>query len=608
MTSTAEIMSYATSVGDMLRQRCADTPNSPAFLDPDRAPEGPNQWRSYTWAETKTEIDLLAAGLLARGLEYEQRVAIISSTRLEWILLDLAVACAAGATTTVYPNTGLEDVGYILSDSESVFAVVENQTQHEKIASNPQLSTIHTIIIIDPDGVTLDERTLSLEQLRDLGRERLAEQPECVSEKIASTNQDTLSTLIYTSGTTGQPKGVRLTHAAWVFEGAGTKALGVIEPDDLQYLWLPLSHVFGKALIACQIAYGFSSAVDGRIDRIVPGLGEVHPTFMCGAPRIFEKVRAAVLTGSTGLKGQIARWAFAVGREARQYVYEGKPVPRAAAMRYAIADRLVFSKLKERLGGRMKFMISGSAKLSPQIQQWFYYAGIIIVEGYGATETSAIAFLNPPVRPLFGTVGTILPGAQTKLAEDGEVLIKGPLVTTGYHNLPELTEEAFTDGWYHTGDIGTFDTEGNLTITDRKKDLFKTSGGKYVAPQKVESAITANIPYISQAIAVGDGKKYCAAIVVMDPDLLQKWAEKHDLGELSYAELSQRPEIRESVERQLEKVNERLERWETVKKFAILDHELTVANDGVTPNMKIRRALWTQRNADLVASLYEDED
>lgn len=604
-----EILGFASSVGDMFRRRVAETPNSTAFLEPDRAVEGPNEWSSLTWAETQVLVDQLAAGLMARGLAREQRVGIICSTRLEWILIDLGVACAAGATTTVYPNTAAGDVEFILTDSQSVIVVAENAAQLEKVQASEALrESIHTIVVIDTAGVELNDRVISYEQLQLLGAELLERNPGAVDAAIASTGHDTLSTLIYTSGTTGQPKGVRLNHASWVYEGAGTRHWEIIDHTDLQYLWLPLSHVFGKALIACQLAYGFASAVDGRIDRIVEGLGEVRPTFMCGAPRIFEKVRGTVMTSGTGVKGKIARWAFAVGRASRGYRLAGRPLPGRLAMQYRLADALVFSKLKAKLGGRIKFMISGSAKLSAQVQEWFYSAGLLIVEGYGSTETSAIAFLNLPTEPCFGSVGRVMPGIETKLADDGEVLLRGPIITPGYHNLPEQTDDAIRDGWYHTGDLGAFDDRGNLTITDRKKDLFKTSGGKYIAPQKVEAAITANIPYISQAVAVGDGRKYCSALLVLDPVLLRRWAEKRQLGHLSYAELTRRPEINASIERQMAKANSRLERWETVKRFVILDHELTVDNDGVTPNMKIRRAAVTSRYADLVDSLYDAEE
>ncbi|WGT46368.1 AMP-dependent synthetase/ligase [Tessaracoccus lacteus] len=598
----------ADNVGHMFRRRVEATPDHEAFLDPDRAAEGPNTWQPYTWRQSQVVVDRLAAGLLSRGLKYEERVAIASSTRLEWIFVDLAIACAAGATTTIYPNTAREEFDYILTDSGSVVLFAEDRGQLEKALGHDVLdSQLHTIVLIDADGVELNDRVISYQQLLDAGEAHLAAHPTAVDDAIASTTRDTLSTLIYTSGTTGTPKGVRLNHISWVYEGIATKHLDVIEHTDLQYLWLPLSHVFGKALIACQLEYGFTSAVDGRIDRIVDGLGEVRPTFMCGAPRIFEKVRGAVMTGSKGVKARIARWAFAVGRDAVPYLSKGQELPSRLAIQHRLADRLVYSKLKEKLGGRIKFMISGSAKLSPQIQAWFFGAGIVIVEGYGSTETSAIACFDLP-NPTLGTVGPPLPGIEFKIADDGEVLINGPIITPGYHNLPERTAEVLHDGWYATGDIGHLTDEGKLVITERKKDLFKTSGGKYVAPQKVEAAITANIPYISQAIAVGDGRKYCSALVVLDPQLLAKWAQKRGLEGLSYADLTQRSEIHASVEKQMEKANAKLERWETVKKFTILDHELTVENEGVTANMKIRRSIVTGKYQDLVDAMYPQED
>ncbi|WP_264292582.1 AMP-dependent synthetase/ligase [Tessaracoccus defluvii] len=419
----------ADSVGQMLRRRVEATPNLPAFMYPDGA-EGPNTWTSLTWKQSSDIVDELAGGLLARGLRYEDRVAICSNTRLEWIFLDLAIAVAAGATTTVYPNTGPADVHYIVKDSDSVVFVAENAAQLAKIADDEQLDQqVHTVVVLDPVGVELNDRVVSYQQLREAGRAHNAAHPSALAESIASTTKDTLSTLIYTSGTTGRPKGVRLNHMSWVYEGVAIEHRQIIEKDDLHYLWLPLSHVFGKALIACQVQIGFCSAVDGRIDKIVQGLGEVHPTVMCGAPRIFEKVRAAVLTGNTGLKGKIARWAFSVGYASIEDRLAGRELPGALAFKYKLADKLVFSKLKERLGGRMKFMISGSAKLSPQVQQWFYGAGIIVVEGYGSTETSAIAAVDEPSQPEFGTVGLVVPGVEVRIADDGEVMLRGPIVT-----------------------------------------------------------------------------------------------------------------------------------------------------------------------------------
>ncbi len=592
------------TVGALFRWRVGRTPTKEAF----RYPDADDNWISIDWAETGRRVDQLAAGLLALGLGLEQRVAIVSSTRIEWILADFAINAAGGATTTIYPNTQGKDFAHIISDSGSVFLVAENAEQLAKLDAAPELAEqVRHIILLDGSGD--GERVLSWQQLLDLGKERLGTDPEIVERAIAAATPDGLATLIYTSGTTGLPKGVELTHHGWVYIGLAVDTLQIINEDSVQYLWLPLSHVFGKCLLACQVAIGFASAVDGRIDRIVPGLGEVHPDFMCGAPRIFEKVRSAVMLAAPrrGIKGRIARWAFAVGRASREYRLAGKPLPVAMGVAYSVADRLVFSKLKERMGGNIDFFISGSAKLSAQVQAWYYSAGLLVVEGYGLTETSAVTCVNLPVAPRFGTVGPALPGTELKIAADGEVLVKGPGVMRGYHNDPERTAEVIVDGWFHTGDIGKLDADGYLTITDRKKDLMKTSGGKYVAPTKVEGVISATIPYVSQVVAVGDGRKYISALLTMDRDNLAKWATRHGLADKDYSELTQTPELRKTIERFMASANAKLERWETVKKFAILPSEFSVDDGGVTPNMKIRRRVVAERFADIVESLYETD-
>ena len=376
------------------------------------------------------------------------------------------------------------------------------------------------------------------------------------------------------------------------------------------YLWLPLSHVFGRDLVSLQLSIGFRSVVDGRIDRIVQGLGETHPTILVGVPRIFEKVRAAVLTmnPSGGLKGRISKWAFDVGRATLPWRLDGRPLPAGLGIQFRLADKLVFSKLKQKLGGNMRFMVSGSAKLSRQVQEWFYSAGITIIEGYGATETAAIAFVDHEHElPRHGSVGRAIPGLEVRIAEDGEVLLKGATIARGYHNLPEETDAAFVDGWYHTGDIGVLDGDGYLTITDRKKDLFKTSSGKYVAPQKVENTVMANIPYVSQVVAIGDDRKYVTALLALDPVLLQKWADKRGKVDLSVEELSQLPEIRKSIERLMRRANSRLERWEQVKRFKILESEFSLADGTLTPSLKVRRGEVAATYADEIEQLYADD-
>ncbi|WP_232547531.1 AMP-dependent synthetase/ligase [Propioniciclava soli] len=590
------------TVGAMFLERVAATPRSEAF----RHPDGAGGWVSLTWEQTRDAVWEIGAGLLALGLQVEDRVAIASNTRIEWVLMDLAVNCAGGATTTVYPNIHGEDFTHIITHSESRIFVGENADQLAKLRSAVGLDQFAGVVLFD---AAEDGDALSLDDLRARGREHLTEHPSAMDDAVAATSADGLATLIYTSGTTGLPKGVELTHSNWTYEGVGIEALDIIRADMVQYFWLPLSHVFGKAVLMIQLRIGFATAVDGRLDQIVPGLGATHPDIMCGAPRIFEKVRNAVKANSAhGVKKRIAAWAFGVGHKTVPYRLQGRPLPKALAVQRAVAHRLVFSKLHDRMGGNLDFFISGSAKLSSQVQQWFYAAGIVIAEGYGSTETSAVASVDLPTDPHFGTVGRALPGSEFRIADDGEVLVRGPGVMRGYHKDPERTAEVLVDGWFHTGDIGELDEGGQLRITDRKKELMKTSGGKYVAPQKVEGALLANIPYASQVVAVGDGRKYVSALIALDPAAAENWASRHGHTDLDYAAITQHPEMRASLERDLEKANAKLERWETVKRFAVLDHEITVEEGGLTANMKLRRKNIADTYAGLVDSLYDAED
>lgn len=587
------------SVGAMLLAQVEKSGDREAFRH--RNPSG--AWVSLSWNQTRDAVFEVAAGLIALGIEREDRVAIAANTRIEWIFTDLGTMCAGGATTTVYPSTKEADVGFILGNSESKIVVLEDVEQLGKVLGQiDDLPKVAKLILMEGDSE--DERVLSFAGLRELGREHLEAHPESVTERIAGSKPEHLSTLIYTSGTTGQPKGVRLLHDAWTSTGRAIEVYDLLQPDDLQFLWLPLSHVFGKALMALQLQIGFATAVDGSIDRIVEGLGEVHPTFMCGAPRIYEKVRNKVLMGAnSGVKGKIADWAFKVGEKSVDYRVNNRAMPPLLNAQYKLADKLVFSKLKERMGGRINFFVSGSAKLNSHVQRWFYAAGLLIIEGYGLTETSAVTFVNSPKDPRLGTVGPPVPGTEVSIAEDGEVLIKGPGVSRGYHGLDEETEKCFIDGWFHTGDIGKLDVDGYLTITDRKKDLIKTSGGKYVAPQKVEGAVVAACSLVSQVIVQGESRQYISALLALDPDAVQSWAEQNEQSG-TYEELIKTKAMREVLDRDVETANSGLERWETIKKFAVLPSELSVEEGEVTPSMKIRRAAVGKRYADLIDSLY----
>jgi long-chain acyl-CoA synthetase len=456
------------------------------------------------------------------------------------------------------------------------------------------------------DGAADGDWVISLADLEKLGEELLNETPDAVEERIAATDGDSLATLIYTSGTTGRPKGVRLKHKSWTYEGAAIEAQNILSEDDLQFLWLPMAHSFGKVLLSTQLACGFATAVDGRVDKIIENLAIVKPTFMGAAPRIFEKAHGRIVTmqaAEGGAKEKIFNKAFEVGLKVDRLKREGKSVPLPLKLQHGLFDKLVFSKIRDRFGGRVRFFISGAAALNREVAEWFHAAGILILEGYGMTETSAGAVVNHPEDYKFGSVGIPFPGTEVKIAEDGEILIKGPGVMEGYHNLPEATAETLVDGWVHTGDIGEFDGE-HLRITDRKKDLFKTSGGKYIAPSSIESQFKAICPYASQFIVQGAERNYCVALITLDPDAVAGWAEHNGKSELSYSEIVNLPEVQEMVGNYVDELNLRLNRWETIKKWTLLDHDLSVESGEMTPSMKVKRKVVEENYRDRIEAMY----
>jgi long-chain acyl-CoA synthetase len=591
------------NVGRQFFDRVQKSPNREAY----RFPKG-DEWVSVTWKETGDKVTRLAAGLAALGVEHEQRVGIASSTRFEWILADLAIMAAGAATTTVYPSTIDDDVAYILADSECQVVFAEDDEQIAKLTAH-RSELPHLKKVVTFEGTTDGDWVISLDDLERLGEEKLAEDSDIVERRVSETKPDALATLIYTSGTTGRPKGVRLRHSSWTYEGAAIQAQGILDENDLQYLWLPMAHSFGKVLLSTQLACGFATAVDGRVEKIIENLAVVRPTFMGAAPRIFEKAHGRIITMQQtegGLKEKIFNQAFKVGKEVRRLKMEGKPVPFLLAKQHGLFDKLVFAKIRERFGGRVRFFISGAAALNQEVAEWFHVAGILILEGYGLTETSAGSFVNHPDEYKFGTVGQVFPGSEVKIAADGEVLIKGPGVMDGYHNLPEQTSEALEDGWLHTGDIGEIDAQGFLKITDRKKDLFKTSGGKYIAPSSIESQFKAVCPYASQFLVHGNDRNYCIALITLDPDAMAEWATHNDMAGKSYAEIVSSQKVKDMVAGYVEELNSRLNRWETIKKWILLDHDLTVESGELTPSMKVKRKVVEQNYKDQIDALYKE--
>jgi long-chain acyl-CoA synthetase len=586
----------------MILDRVAATPDREAF----RHPVG-DRWVSLDWRGVGLRVRAIAAGLLALGVRPEDRVAIAASTRLEWILADFGILCAGAATTTIYPTTPAADVAFILRDSGARVVFAEDDEQLAKLrAHRAGLPALAKVVRLDGAGV--DDWVVSLAEFERAGRDHLAAYPTAVDDTVAAIGPERLATLMYTSGTTGRPKGVRLVHDNWVYEAMAIRALELLGPDDLQYLFLPLSHSFGKVLLSAQLAVGFASAVDGRIPKLVDNLAAVRPTFMAGPPRVFEKVqhRVTELAGG-GARRRVFDWSMGVGRRAARRRRAGASPAFLLRLEHALANRLVFANLHRRFGGRLRFLVSGSAALSAEVAEFFHAAGVLILEGYGLTETSAASFVNLPDRFRFGTVGRPLPGTRVQIATDGEVLIRGPGVMRGYHNLPEETAATLDQGgWLHTGDIGQLDEGGFLRITDRKKDLIKTSGGKYVAPQAIEIRFKAVCAYASEIVVYGEGRPYCTALVALDPEPIGSWARDHGLGDLSLAQLAAHEQVRALIGRSIDEVNLRLPRWETIKRFAVLPVELTVEQGEVTPSLKPRRQVITARYRDLLESLYDD--
>jgi long-chain acyl-CoA synthetase len=572
-----------------------------------RFPRG-EAWESVTWAQAGDQVRRLAAGLLSLGLEPEQRVGIASSTRHEWILADLAIMCAAGATTTVYPSTGADDTSFILSDSECRFVFAEDATQLEKIQNHrADLPMLDKVISFD-DNLADGEFVLSMDALGELGDAYLAEHPDAIEAVSKEIRPDQLATLIYTSGTTGRPKGVRTLHRAWVFEGEAIKAQGILDEDDLQFLWLPMAHSFGKVLLSTQLACGFATAIDGRVEKIVENLGIVKPTFMGAAPRIFEKAHARIVTmqaAEGGAKEKIFKKAFEVGAKVDALTLAGKSVPLPLKVQHRLFDKLVFSKVRERFGGRVKFFISGSAALNAEIAQWFHAAGILILEGYGMTENAAGATVNHPDQYKIGTVGLPFPGTEVRIAEGGEVQLKGPHLMAGYHNRDEATAEAMTaDGWLRTGDKGELDSDGFLRITGRIKELFKTSGGKYIAPPAIEAKFKAICPYVSQFMVFGAERNFVVALVTLDPDAIAGWAAENGMAGESYTDIVRSEKVKAMIGEYVDQLNSQLNRWETIKKWELLDHDLTIESGELTPSLKVKRAVVEANNQDLIASFY----
>ncbi|MFI9779114.1 long-chain fatty acid--CoA ligase [Streptomyces sp. NBC_01003] len=610
------------SVAALFLERVAATPDTEAYRYPvpSASGEGPEEWKSLSWAQAATRVYAIAAGLIELGVQPEERVALASSTRVEWILADLGILCAGAATTTVYPQTNAEESGFILADSDSKVLIAEDAAQlakaRERRADLPDLA--HVVVIdeagVEPDAADPEGWVLTLADLEKRGAAHLEKNPDLIKEKVGAITADQLATLIYTSGTTGRPKGVRLPQDNWSYMAKAIASTGLVGPDDVQYLWLPLAHVFGKVLTSGQIEVGHVTAVDGRVDKIIANLPVVQPTYMAAVPRIFEKVYngvAAKARAGGGAKYKIFQWAAEVAREYAKASQDNfrrtgsASVPFALGAKHKVADALVYSKLREAFGGRLRACVSGSAALAPEIGYFFAGAGVHILEGYGLTETSAASFVNPGEAYRTGTVGKPLPGTEVRIADDGEILLRGPGVMQGYHGLPEKTTEVLeSDGWFHTGDIGELSPDGYLKITDRKKDLIKTSGGKYIAPAEVEGQFKAVCPYVSNILVHGADRNFCTALIALDEPSILEWAKDNGLEGKSYADVVAAPATVELVEGYVKELNLGLQKWQTIKKFKLLPRDLDIEHGELTPSLKLKRPVVEREYGHLIDEMY----
>lgn len=604
----------APSVPRLFFDRVAESGDAEAF----RYRRGAG-WTSVTWRETDQRVRRVAAGLIDAGIRPGDRIALVCSTRYEWIVADLAIMAAGAACTSVFPTTGVADTAYIVADSGSGVAIVENVALLQKLQSaGEEMPRLRRVIVVDmpagglpvPDDARID--AAGLDDVEDAGAALLARDPTVVDRVVADLDPEDLAALLYTSGTTGRPKGVRLVHDCWTYQAAAIAERRLLDRHDVQLLWLPLSHSFGNVLLAAQLAVGFVTAVDGRVEQLVENMAAQRPTFVGAAPRIFEKAHARIIeaASTSPVKRRLFAWAFGVGRRVFDAQRSGERVPATLRAQHAVADRMVFARLRERFGGRLRFFISGAARLDPSLGEWFAIAGITVLEGYGLTETSGAIFVNVPWRHEFGRVGAAFPGCEVRIADDGEILLRGPSLMRGYHGdtsdggPEDAGVRAFTaDGWLATGDIGNL-RDGFLEVTDRKKDLIKTSNGKYVAPQKVENMLTAESSFIASVMVVGDARNYCAALIALDPEAAADWASRSGLGELPYPELVATDQARKLIGDAVEAVNARLSSWETIKRFQLLPEPPTEDNGLLTATMKLRRAQVTDRYAELVESLY----
>ena len=593
------------NLAELFLKRAEETPDETAYIY-----KSDGEWKEMNWKDFVERAKVVASGLIELGVKREDRVAIYSYNRLEWIMCDLGIFMSGGISVPIYHSLPFNQSSYIINDSDTVVVFAENpDIVNEMREKRGEIPLVTRIISFD-EGVEEDDFVMRWSSFQKLGEESLEKNVSKIKENIDSMRPEDIATIVYTSGTTGVPKGVVQTHLNHLSMVEMLADIGDIRKDDIGLLFLPLAHSFARAVEYVHPKIGLKMAIAESIEKVVDNLAEVRPTIFPSVPRVFEKVHARVVSEAekSPLKKKIFDWALRVGREVGELKLKKQDIPFSLNLKYKIAHKLVFSKLHKRLGGRIRFFVSGGAPLPKEIADFFWAAGLLILEGYGLTETTPALTINRTYDFKFGTVGKPLKWVEIKIAEDGEILARGPNIAKGYWKKPKETAEVFEEsGWFHTGDIGEFDEDGFLKITDRKKDLIKTAGGKYVAPQPIENEIKTKSPLISQVVVIGDMRPYCVALITLNKEETIKWAEQNGIPTSDWNALINHEKLLGEIQSVIDEVNSHLASFETIKKFRILPDDFTIEDGSLTPTLKVKRRVIMKRYKDVIDTMYSSK-
>jgi long-chain acyl-CoA synthetase len=565
-------------------------------------------WQTRTWRQVGEVVRELATGLLALGRRKDDAVGILSASRAEWVQADFAIFSAGCRTIPIYPTYPPDLIQYIVNDAGIRTLFVEDVSQLAKVLEvQGKMDGLEQIVVIRGYEGEPSSQIMTWDGLRRLGRDNVERLKSDLAGRVAEVRPEDVATIVYTSGTTGPPKGVVQTHGNHMATLDSASKMAGVRDGDTHLLFLPLAHSFARLESFLGVHRGLTTAFAENIDKLRENLPEVKPHFICSVPRVFEKVYAGVIAkaeAGSPVKRRIFHWAVGVGREVSRLQQARGPVPPGLAFKHQLAHKLVFSKLHQALGGRLRFAVSGGAPLSKEIAEFFHAAGILILEGYGLTETCPSLTFNRLDNFRFGSVGQAQPGIEIKIAPDGEILGRGLNIAKGYFKKPEATAEVFlADGWFATGDIGRLDGDGFLYITDRKKDLIVTAGGMNIAPQNVENLLKGD-PFISQAMVHGDKRPYPVALITLNPEELTKFAKAEGILDTEPASLAKNPKVVERVSRIVEGRNDELQSYAKIKKFSILPADFTVENGLLTPTLKVKRKVITDKYRETLDSLY----